>query len=293
MAKFSVICVISKPEVFDSCLLQSINSARSDHDIEIIPIFNDGNRYSASNALNIGIDVATSNNLIFAHQDVALIGPWFDILDDFINSVSTDWGVIGSAGINLNYGINDIGKWGGSAHLHTVAVGSVWNTTQTDTIPYWDGVKSPTKVHCIDECLFVINRSTGLRFDSQFTGFHFYGVDACLQARAAGYPIYSGYLPIIHHGQYSASFKGDRKYWVYLRFLYHKWHTRFPELLGTHFHWNTIQDYDDSFKRIEKPEITSYINIELKSDNSNIAIQSMGINKVRLKTDKKRGILNI
>jgi hypothetical protein len=207
---FSIVSVISRPEIFDSCLLASINENRRNHDVEILPIFNEANRYSASNALNIGLDVARSDIVIFAHQDVRLLYRWFDRLAELIKTIPSDWGVLGSAGIGLEYSRDDIGKWGGALKVNTVAVGSVWDSDESlGQVPYWDGVKDLTPIHCADECVLVVNKKTGLRFDAQFTGFHFYGVDLCLQARAAGYAVYGAHLPIVHYGKYSASFSGD------------------------------------------------------------------------------------
>lgn len=282
MPKFSIICCVSKADVFDECLLASINENRKNHDVEIIPIINNDNRYSASNALNVGIDASQSDILIFAHQDVKLLFDWFDILSSLIQEIPEDWGVLGSAGIALNYGRDDIGRWGGSLNVDTVAVGSVWSDVDTlSEPPYWDGIKELTPAHCADECLIVVNKQTGLRFDSMFGGFHFYGVDMCLQARAAGYKVFCAHLPIIHFGKYSASFTGDKKYWTYLRFLHHKWRLRFPEMLGTHMHW-------------ADNELTSYIPVGLEAnDGSEINLKAMGIKKAKLQTDRRYGLLDL
>lgn len=279
MPKFSIITCISRPDVYSKCLLDSINKNRKKHDIEIIPIINNDNKYSASNALNIGIDVAKSDILIFAHQDIRLLHDWFDKLNDVLDKLDDNWGVIGSAGMALQYGRKDIGRWGGSLDVRTVAVGSVWDTDENlSNPPYWDGIKDLTAVHCVDECVFVLNKRTGLRFDSMFTGFHFYGVDMCLQARSAAYNVYCAHLPIIHYGKYSASFIGDRKYWVYFRFLHYKWHHRFPELLGTHMHW-------------APGELTSYIPIGLEDESgTTIQLKAMGVGKTRFYTDKDKHI---
>ncbi len=284
MPKVSIITCVSRPDVYEKCLLASINDNRRNHDIEIIPILNEDNRYSASNALNIGIDVARSDLLVFAHQDVRLLYRWFDRLVEVVDELPNDWGILGSAGIALNYGREDIGRWGGALNTDTVAVGSVWDADEKlGEPPYWDGQKDTTKVHCADECVLVLNKRTGLRFDSLFTGFHFYGVDLCLQARAAAYGVYCSHLPIIHYGSYSASFTGDKKYWVYLRFLYNKWKRRFPELLGTHMHWSNPEG---------QPEVTSYINVSLDSgDGLKVHLKSMGINKVKLRSDRRQGLL--
>lgn len=272
----SIITCISKPDVYNSCLLKSVKECRRKHDVRVIPIINNDNLYSASNALNIGIEASKGDIVIFAHQDVRLLYDWFDLLLDLIDQMPPDWGVLGTAGINLKYGRHDIGKWGGAATLDTVAVGTVWDSDESLVKPpYWDGTKDLATVHCADECLFMMNKRTGLRFDQAFNGFHFYGVDLCLQARAAAYNVYCAHLPIIHYGKYSASFTGDKKYWVYLRYLYNKWRFRFPEMLGTHMHW-------------AHNELTSYISVGLEDDSGiSVGIKAMGIKRARLSIDKK------
>ena len=275
MPDFSIITCISNADIYDQCLLQSINKMRNGYDIEIIPIINNDNRYSASNALNIGIDVAKSDILVFVHQDVSLLDDWFNILSSTIDLLPENWGVLGSAGISMEFTRYDIGNWGGALKTDTIAVGTVYESDESlDSAPYWDGEKSITQIHCADECLMVLNKKTGLKFDPMFSGFHFYGMDMCLQARAAGYTIWGSHLPIIHYGKYSASFSGDKKYWTYMRFLHHKWNMRFPELLGTHMHWS-------------KDELTSYIPITLSAnDGSTIILKSMGLSNVKLAMDK-------
>ena len=271
MSRFSIITCVSRAEVYQKCLLDSINRTRGRHDIEIIPIINNDNRYSASNALNVGIDASKSDILIFAHQDVILLENWFDKLNSVLSECDDNWGVIGSAGIDLRYGSGDVGKWGGALNTETVAVGSVYdNIDKLNDGPYWSGIKETVPVHCVDECLFILNKKAGLMFDTMLTGFHFYGVDLCLQARSSGNLVYGADLPIVHYGKYSASFSGDKKYWVYLRYIRNKWFMRFPELFGTHMHWT--------------PDgMTSYINVGLEDDTGiKVQLKSLGISKVRL-----------
>jgi len=278
MSDFSIITCISDPKVYNECLLKSINSTRGEHDIEIIPVVNNDNHYSASNALNWGIDVAESDVLIFSHQDVRLLDNWFDILQNLLDKMPENWGMLGSAGIALKYGRSDVGDWGGAMKDDTVAIGTVWDSDESlDSDPYWNGDKKLAPAHAADECLLILNKKTGLRFDSMFNGFHFYGVDMCLQARAAGYTVFCAHLPIIHYGKYSASLVGNNKYWVFLRYLHYKWKYRFPELYGTHMHW-----CDD--------ELTSYIPVGLESDGLSIQLKSMGLEKVELATDSNQGI---
>jgi GT2 family glycosyltransferase len=272
MSELSVVCCVSKPDVYDECLLSSVYDTKGDRDIDVIPIINHNNLYSASLALNLGLSASKTDVVVLAHQDVRLKDGWFDKLESVINDLPDDWGILGSAGISLDYSRGDIGDWGGALNVDTVAVGTVYDSDEAED-PYWDGIKNITKVHCADECLLVLNKKTGLRFDAQFTGFHFYGVDLCLQARAAALGVYCCDLPITHYGKYSASFTGDDRYWVYLRFLHNKWRLRFPQLLGTHMHW-------------ADKELTSYISLGMESEGVEINLKAMGISKAKFQTDK-------
>ena len=175
MPKYSIVTVVSNPDTYNLCLLQSLTKARVGYDIEIIPVINTNNCYSACDALNIGLDASKSDIVIFSHQDVSLIGDWFGRLNSIISNINGDWGVIGTAGISLNFTDSDVSKWGGPINKNKITVGQVWDSASNlNNEPYWDGIKETTKVHCVDECLFAINKSTGLRFDQLFSGFHFY-----------------------------------------------------------------------------------------------------------------------
>lgn len=263
MVKYTIVTCISKPEVYGKCLLKSVYETKN-QDLQVVPIINHNNLYSASIALNLGIKASKSEYVVLAHQDITLKPCWFSKLDEIVGSLPEDWAILGCAGIALEAQRKDIGMWGGTLGPQ-IAVGTVFDSEEASE-PYWDGIKEPTKVHCIDECLFVLKKNTGLRFDTQYQGFHFYGVDMCLQARAAGYGVYCGDLPIIHYGKYSSSMLGNNDYWKYYNLLHYKWHQRFPELLGTHMHW-------------AENEMTSYIPFTMQSDDLEIKIKAMGFKK--------------
>lgn len=272
MPDYSIVSCISKPDVYDRCVLTSANSCRHGFDIEFVPILNSEGLYSASLALNVGLDSSRSDIIIICHQDVSLVGNWFEILEKTIAKLPDDWAILGSAGISLECSRRDVGFWGGTKGDEEFIVGSVWDDdSKLGELPYWNGIKEITKVHCVDECLFVLRKSTGLRFDPSFNGFHFYGVDICLQARAAGYGVYCADLPIVHYGKYSASFTDDSRYWSFFRKLKAKWDLMFPQLFGTHMHWA-----DD--------EMTSYIPVEIVSeDGFELQLKSMGISKMKVR----------
>lgn len=265
MTKYAIVTCISKPEIYQSCLLDSLTKCRHGFDIEVIPVFNTLGQYSASVALNYGMSVTDADVVIFSHQDVTLLDGWFQKLDAVIESLD-DWAIIGASGIRLSATRDNIGGWGGPRSADDkVAVGTVYSDDGLE----WDGIKEPTKVHTVDECLFALNRSTKLKFDTTVGGFHLYGTDLSLQARKANLGVYAASLPLVHHNQYSSSL--DNSYWPMLHHMYHKWNKSFPEVLGTFYHWTTYGSV---------PEIVGYIGHKMRLNDYLISVKCMKIGRV-------------
>lgn len=265
MTKYAIITCISKPEVYQSCLLDSLTKCRRSFDVEIVPVFNTTGQYSASVALNYGMSVTDADVVIFSHQDITLLDDWFERLDAAVNSLD-DWAIIGASGITLAATRYHIGGWGGPISAeHKIAVGTVYSDNGLE----WDGIKELTAVHTVDECLFVLNRSTGLKFDTAIAGFHLYGTDLSLQARKAGLGVYAASLPLVHHNSHSSSLRDS--YWPMLHHMFHKWRQPFPEVLGTFYHWATFDG---------APEIVGYIGHKMRLDDYLINVKCMKIGRV-------------
>ncbi len=275
--RWAIATCVADPAVYRDVLLASVNRCRGDHPIEILPVWNLEGRYSAALALNLALETAKADMVICVHQDVELLGDWFTNLAAATAELPPNWGVLGAAGIAAHCGRPDIGMWGGSLRGDTVAVGTVH--AAADQPPYWNGQSDLTPIHAPDECLFVVNRRTGVQFDLAFTGYHFYGVDLCLQVRAAGLFVYGASLPLAHGSRYSGSLTADGAYWRQLRLLHSKWSNRFPTLLGTHFHWAT-------------GELTSYIQYGVDSDSGlSVDVRSAGIVEAATSDDERYGIV--
>lgn len=126
---------------------------------------------SAGKAYNAGIDASKNELLVFAHQDVYLPPRWMDELSVALrqlHSADPNWGVVG--------------VWGRAAS--GTGEGFVHSTGLARTLgqPFDRAVE----VQTLDELLLITRRSSGLRFDEALPGFHLYGTDLCLQARAMG-----------------------------------------------------------------------------------------------------------
>lgn len=256
MIKYSIITIVNDDEVYTNCLLSSIKR-EGRQDVEYIPIYNYENNFTASIALNFGINAMRGEYAILVHQDVSIVEGFFRLLDNLLKPPIM---VLGASGVELSCSAGEIGEWGGFINNNHI-VGVVYS--DDEQTPYWNGKRDILKVHCLDEILIVVHRDVRTRFDNKIRGFHFYGVDFCLQARKDGYDIYSAGLPIIHHARHSQSIIKDRSYWKTLRQLYDKWKSHYSEVLSTHMHWNEFGD------------ITSYIGFKIQSDDGH-EVQVLG-----------------
>jgi hypothetical protein len=180
MSQVSVVCCVNRFDVFEDCVLGSLPRAGMAGRVEVISIDNTSNRYSAPQALNLGIDKAQTPIVVCCHQDVRLPDGW---LDRFISQIARveefdkQWGVAGVMGVGFS------GAFAG--HIvdpHT-------------NRPFG---KLPKAVQSLDEVLLVVRQENRLRFDEDLGGFHFYGADLCLQARMRGIRCYALDTPVEH-----------------------------------------------------------------------------------------------
>ncbi|RYF04261.1 MAG: hypothetical protein EOO40_11385, partial [Deltaproteobacteria bacterium] len=182
-------------------------------DYEVLPVFNHGNPYSASQALNLGIEQAQAPYVVLCHQDVIFYKCWLEILRVRIEEIGhSQWGMLGTAGIRRD------GLAAGA--VQRLDGGFDWNCR----------FKVPAmEVQTLDEHCMVLNRASGVRFDeATIDGFHFYGPDICLTALAAGYRNYAIFNPLVHNGKGGSMASGWGEYRRLLEKLAQKWKTTFP-----------------------------------------------------------------
>lgn len=236
--RYSIVTCVSNYDIYEKCLLKSLRlHDNNDNLYEVIPIDNRNNAYSASEAYNLGLMIATSDIIINCHQDVSVLDDFFIKLDESILRIKDEnWGVIGCSGVSIHDQQN---------------VGIVFNSFSSEDINqaidkkmcYYEGIKSITEVYSIDECLFVIRKRQGIRFNDELRGFHLYGVDICLNYRANGYKVYATELPIIHYGEFSSSIIYDRSYWKAIRQITKKWSSEYGAMIGTYASWYKTSDH--------------------------------------------------
>lgn len=152
---------------------------------------NGGNRaYTSISALYSDALADAEHDLVFCvHQDV-LFPPDFEVrlfrgLRE-LERRDPRWGVIGAAGRAPNEAAEpgelppNIGHWSDPHKYHKPRV------------------DLPAEVQILDELWLGFRRSRGIGFDRELPGFHCYGPDLCLTARAAGLRSYVLDAPVVH-----------------------------------------------------------------------------------------------
>ena len=230
----TVACCVSNIEAFQACVLESISCLREDLDINIIPIYNEGNVYSASIAANIALEICKDRFLLYVHQDVKFKPSSSKKLASIIKNYPDNVALVGAAGIRDTIYPELLGKWG----LNDIPNATVGNIYDQDNNPTWSGSKDFHLVQSVDEVFMLIDRNSGLRFDPSWQGFHLYGLDYCLQARSTGYQLAAADFDIQHCGQYSASLYQDSNFLGRLIQLHKKWGMRFTQLCAPYCQWD-------------------------------------------------------
>jgi len=164
--KISFVTCVNDFELYEKCVVSSIEKRAVSHEIELIPIDNTTSKYSAPQALNLGLDKGKGEIIVYCHQDVVFPPNWLEMLQDQIAKVDElqeEWGVLGTFGISLK------GRY----------VGNV-----CDPHNNMPSIDLPCQVQSLDEHCLIIRRDSGLSFDENLAGFHCYGTDLCLQAMA-------------------------------------------------------------------------------------------------------------
>jgi hypothetical protein len=174
----SIVCVYNNEEVLETRLLASLKNQKTNYDLILVKN-DDGSFPNASSALNYGASQAKGNYLIFAHQDVSLLGDtWLENVEILLNKYQpTGW--VG------NSGVTDKGK----AH------GFMIDSARLFGEPF-EGL---IEVQTLDEVLLICQRQTDEDyFDPNIPSWHAYGVDACCQAIREGKKNYVLSFPIWH-----------------------------------------------------------------------------------------------
>lgn len=165
---------------------------------------------SAASAYNSALENSQNDIVIFAHQDMYFPQSWLSDLEgalSYLQDHDPHWGVLGC------YGVTADGRPRG--HLYSSGLGILD-----------EPMDHPIQVRTLDEIVLVVRRSSGLRFDEDLPGFHFYGSDLCLRAAERGMNSYVIPAFCVHNTQMNPILPDD----FYTCYKYFKgvWRHRLP-----------------------------------------------------------------
>jgi GT2 family glycosyltransferase len=176
---FSVITLVRNIKNYEE-FCHSLKKQLGTESVEVIAIPNFFQQFtSVFKALNIAADTANGRHLIFCHEDIIVPPDWILKIKKNINELEqqhVNWGVLGPAGVFLNNN-------NAAFFLYDVNGNPLYNCVKNIIHD-----KTRYEIESLDELCLITKKSNKLRFsDKQLSGFHFYGVNLCLDARLKGY----------------------------------------------------------------------------------------------------------
>ncbi len=188
MKSLSIICVYNNEAILQELLLDGLKT-QNNQDYELILLDNRNNTYpSAAAALNAGAQKATTDNLVFTHQDIHFDSP--DIIDELLTFFSSNLGVFGSSGV----------KKFKAKMISNVFTGS--HDPKLFANKLCLRISSPVPVETLDECFFCMRREVydllGGFDEVTCDNWHMYAVEISLNAKRNNIPVYAVPLTILH-----------------------------------------------------------------------------------------------
>jgi 2-polyprenyl-3-methyl-5-hydroxy-6-metoxy-1,4-benzoquinol methylase len=212
LRKISFISCVNDFDLYNRCVAHSLKKQRTTVEMEFLTVDNTRGGWSCPAALNHGLEKAKGEIIVFCHQDIIFPSWWMQQLLSQINIVGglcDKWGVLGLAGCAFDgaYSGHVIDKWG---HFHSSPL--------------------PMEIQSLDELCLIIRRESGLRFDEDIGGFHFYAADICLESLCKGLTNFAIDACVKHLG------KGERGDGFYLtqKRLSDKWRRRISPIKVIH-----------------------------------------------------------
>lgn len=187
MKKVSLICVYNNSDKFQEMAASSKN--QKDVEIEHISIDNTSGVFtSAASALNYGVKQATSNYLVFLHQDIIFLEP--DALIQIVNYLDQAPNTLmGAAGVQRKKKLHDDMK----------IISSMYEGLYKHA---YNSSRQITEVFVLDECFFACKKDlfNCIQFDEKTCdGWHLYTADLCLNAYLHNIDVIVLPLPQIWH----------------------------------------------------------------------------------------------
>jgi len=215
----SFVTCVNNMTQYRNYVLGSLFKNSTKKNYEVVPVMNFGNPHSAAAALNLGLDRAKAEIVVFCHQDVLFYENWVDMMFERIKEIEQlpnkkKWGVIGTAGISKRD--DTIGV------VHNMKGKIQWQSSRRARV---------YPIQTVDEHCMIIRKSSKLRFDAKvFNGFHFYGPDICLSALDRGMRNYGILCPLVHDSKSGSLVSGKREFMRLLNALAKKWRAKFSHI---------------------------------------------------------------
>jgi hypothetical protein len=179
---FSVCTLVTDVTEYEKTLRSFLAKGFNLGNSEFLVVDNrNANRLDAFAGIREFVESASGCYIVVCHQDVELIEDGFDVLLQRLRELggsAPNWAVAG------NVGVRGLTNWIArisDPHIRDARVG------------YF-----PAAVDSIDENFIVIRRETGLLPSNDLSGFHFYGLDLCIQAERRGLGAYVIDFHLLH-----------------------------------------------------------------------------------------------
>ena len=201
----SFITCVAVPQRYEQCHASIAKLAPHGSVVTVDTIQNLDNVHSAPDALNLGWERASSDVLVFCHEDIVFPEDWIAHLKASIqrveNEVGRNWGVLGPVG----------------------RAGKTFAGFYADDVSAVRYGRLPAQVETLDELCLIVRRELPLRFDERLGGFHLYGVDLAIQCLEAGLSNWAIDAFLFHHTSSRGRFSRPPQYRRILRKLQRKW----------------------------------------------------------------------
>lgn len=179
---FAVCSLVTNFEQYENMLASFEKNGFMNEQCEYFHIDNsNSNQYDAYSGLQKLINASNSKYVILCHQDIKLLEHDYNHLVKLLNEleeIDPKWAVAGNAG---GFGFDRI----------RTCISDPYGFTG----PHPD---LPIAIDSLDENFIILKSDAHISPSQDITGFHFYGLDLCMQAKSKGYNAYViGFL--LHH----------------------------------------------------------------------------------------------
>ena len=180
--KYSVCTLVTDKAEYQEMIASFIAAGFDTSFCEYIYIDNSSNNKSdAYHGLNYFLQKAKGKYIILCHQDILLCYDnlvTLEIKIHEIDQLDINWGILSNAG---------------AVGIKNKVIKFTEPNKKTQTVGVF-----PSKVLSVDESFILVKKSANLALSNNIEGFHFYGTDLCMVARALGYSSYVVEFNLLH-----------------------------------------------------------------------------------------------